>query len=434
MKRVAHCDPEQREAWQLAKLQTTMVHHRRIGGAYAAMLQSVGIGPEWELRSLEDLSAVPTIDKEFLRDHRYHEQPATDLPVTIVTTSGTTSLATYIPHNEESLRSGLGDNFVRAFVAAGISEHERFWLTGHWDISEHEFSLGATGSFLSMYWLQELLGESVLLHNSQLDVSDALRLAVAFRPTVIASSPNLLTRLAQAALEWKWKPNVEAVLYGGAAATDEHRATWNEVFSPSKVIAFYPTTDAGAIGVSSNDDGVYETFTETHFVEILDGSGNAVEVGQRGHLVVTSYASMAAPLVRYKVGDIVTFEGFHQGRVQVSGIRRERDIVIGDALLPLSVVEGWSEKAHAKGYAVRAIQLVCRSTKLGKDLLIIRLIDTETPEDLERWLRGALVEIPQLRVSLAGGEVVGPVFEIAERDAFDDKFKIPAFVDERPRH
>jgi len=432
MERIAGCAPSNLAAWQLEKLQAIIAHHARVDGAYASMLRTGGLNGKWELRSLEELSALPTIDKEFLREHKFSEMPSTDAPVTIVSTSGTTSSTALIPHNEESLRSGLGDNFARAFIAGGVGADERFWLTGHWDISDHQVSLGATGSFLSMYWLKEMNGEGVLLHSSQIDSSLALDEAIGFSPTVIASSPNLLTRLAREAILKKKLLKVKAVLYGGAAATDSHRAAWKEAFSPDRVIAFYPTTDAGALGVSPADDGSYETFTETHYVEVVNSAGAPIAVGERGHLTVTSYASMAAPIIRYKVGDVVTLDGCHLGRVKVSGIRRARDIAIGDSLLPLSVVEGWSEEARSSGHAVRAIQLVRRAGEKEHDELVVRLIGAESPAAIEQWIRGAMMEIPQLRDTLSGGFMRGPVFEVADPDSFEGNFKIPAFVDERP--
>jgi hypothetical protein len=106
---------------------------------------------------------------------------------------------------------------------------------------------------------------------------------------------------------------------------------------------------------------------------------------------------MAAPIIRYKVGDIVTLDGFQFGRVKVSEIRRAREIAIGDCLLPLSVVEGWPEEARACGHAVRSIQLLCRTGEQGIDQIVVRLIGAESPAAIEQWIRGAMMEIPQLR-------------------------------------
>ncbi|MCL4414754.1 MAG: AMP-binding protein [Actinobacteria bacterium] len=433
MDQVARYTAEELATWQLAQLQSLLEHHCKEESPYAAHLARTGVKPGWQPQSLEEfVGLLPVIDKDFLRAGRFDLYPATNAPVTIVSTSGTTSMAACIPHNHESLLTGLGENFARAFIAGGIGDGERHWLTGHWDLVEEKYPLTATGSFLSMYWLSQLTGERALLHNSQISLDDAIAEAVAFQPTIISSSPNLLTRLARAMIERGHCLKVRALLYGGAAATDEQRCFWDQAFQPQQRIAFYPTTDAGAIGVSPCDTGLYECFSETHFVEILDDDDKPVEVGERGYLTVTAYASLAAPIIRYRVGDFVTYEGTKQGRLLVSGISREKELAIGDALLPFAVIESWTARARADGHEIRAVQAVCRSTGRGQDLLVIRLVGASAPAVVERWMRTVIEEVPQLSDSLSEGSVAGLVFEFVDEGEFEEKFKIPACVDERP--
>ena len=151
MQQVTISAPEAIESWQLQKLQRVIGHHTAQDNSYSRHLRDHGIQQNWLPQSTTDLTMLPTIDKEFLRDGQFDENPASGSDFTIVSTSGSTSVAAAIPHNEESLRVGLGENFARALIAGGIDGDERHWMMGHWEVSEQGTSPGATGSFLSMY-------------------------------------------------------------------------------------------------------------------------------------------------------------------------------------------------------------------------------------------------------------------------------------------
>lgn len=107
---------------------------------------------------------LPLIDKGFLRDEKFGNSPGTTAPVTIVSTSGTTSVAAEIPHNESMLRTGLGGNFARALLLGGLTE-DRWCLVGHWNESSTDTNVRVTGSFLSMAWLASELGTAPLFRN-----------------------------------------------------------------------------------------------------------------------------------------------------------------------------------------------------------------------------------------------------------------------------
>ncbi len=129
---------------------------------------------------------------------------------------------------------------------------------------------------------------------------------------------------------------------------------------PRRVIGFYPTTDAGAIGVSPADDGVYQCFTETHHVEVVDEAGRQVGSGERGSVVVTAYDNLAAPLVRYRVSDRVTYCGRWRNRVLLVDIARQGEAALGDTLVPLAYILAWPAWLAAAGHSVAAVQLARR--------------------------------------------------------------------------
>lgn len=417
-------------AYQLRKVREILEHHRQHSPRYQELLLDSGLDATWSLDSMDHLASLPTVDKSFLRTARFSESPSTSEPVTIVSTSGTTSAATEIPHNESSLRSGLGENFARAIVLGGLT-HERWCLVGHWDPSSAEANVSVTGSYLSMAWLANELRQAPLLRNGASGTDRLVTDVCRYGPEAIASSPNLLAAVARGILARGSLLPLRGLIYGGAAATDGHRALWDEVFQPSRVVGFYPTTDAGALGVSVEDDGRFVTFSETHLVEVVDLEGRHVSVGERGRVAVTAYESRAAPIIRYLVGDEVTYEGMQGPRVVVSAIARVAEAAIGDTLLPMSSVEEWTARLTADGHLFESLQLVLRRDGLGRDQPILRLHNVSSPREAARKAAvDVYMSVGQLATEVREGAVAEPMAEVVDRHA-DRGFKLPPFLDER---
>lgn len=429
------CASECLEDWQLGRIRSLLAHHWAAPGPYGDHLETFGVEHNWLPRSLEEFQRIPVVDKAFIRFGEYADNPTTTLPVTVVATSGTTSAAVRIPHTAESLQGGLGDNFGRAYICSGIGLPTRPWMVGHWAESSSVESVALTGSYLSMAWLDELLAHKALLQNGLSSMAELVLAASKYRPHSLASAPNLLTSLARSALSLNIHFEFSSILYGGAAATDAQRSIWREAFSPIRIIGFFPTTDAGAIGVSIDDSGRYVTFSETHLVEVVDDQGQPVQEGERGDLVVTAYRSLAAPLIRYRIGDQVTFEGIVGNRVVVSGIRRRSEASIGDTLVPLADIDAWTTRLRDAGFDIEHAQLVCRTSSDGRDLPIVRVVSGVDDPMLARAALRLLEEQAQLVHEIRHGGVSPATFEVQKADTvLRTRFKLPSFVDERDTH
>lgn len=58
----------------------------------------------------------------------------------------------------------------------------------------------------------------------------------------------------------------------------------------------------------------------SQYVEILDGQGQHVKVGEVGEIVVTNLVNKVMPLIRYKIGDMAKFGGIHEGKILLENI------------------------------------------------------------------------------------------------------------------
>jgi phenylacetate-coenzyme A ligase PaaK-like adenylate-forming protein len=243
----------------------------------------------------------------------------------------------------------------------------------------------------------------------------------------------VITALASHLLQRGESLPIPLIVVGGAPLHTGDRSLIERAFSPREILHFYPTTDAGALGCGDRQTGDYQSFPETHLIEVLGADGVHVSEGTEGLLVVTALDSLAAPIIRYAVGDRVTYLGrsARGERVRLRKIRRASDAMIGEFKIPLADLDGWRDVLAQQGFATSALQIAKRRDVTGRPQLIVRLETSEhtadleaaaldlvrTDEDLAYALRHGLLCVPRVEVFPPGGLLKG-------------RFKLPIFVDE----
>jgi hypothetical protein len=227
------------------------------------------------------------------------------------------------------------------------------------------------------------------------------------------------------------------LVYCGAALADPDADLLRSRFPGVRLTAFYPTTDAGALGAAPASDGVYRTFSETHLIEVLDDDGRPVAAGERGDVVVTQFDALAAPIIRYRVGDRATYRGWERGRLLLSDIERAAEAAIGSTLVPYSDLRTWTPRLAARHPSVVAVQLV-RGYSPGqqREQPIVRVIGradgTGLTTELTAAARSLLDDFPQIAAEITSGELAPPLVEFRDPPAtLAGHWKIPLYVDER---
>ena len=256
------------QRWQLSRASALLRHHARqsLNLAYRELIEDAGVDPTSAIQTGARWGRVPVIDKQWLARAGYDRRPACPGPVVLVATSGSTATQVLVPVTAECANRGLGDNFLRALAMSGVGPDQR-----HWGI-EHRLDgqgQGETGSSVSMTWLARHCGDNALVTAATEPLDEQLRRAAAFGPDTISGSPGFLRQIARAGAALC--PML--LVYGGAVLADTDADLLRARFPEARLTAFYPTTDAGALGAAPASDGVYRTFTETHLIEVLDGDG-----------------------------------------------------------------------------------------------------------------------------------------------------------------
>jgi phenylacetate-coenzyme A ligase PaaK-like adenylate-forming protein len=417
----------QAQRWQLGRARALLRHHarQRRNVAYRELLEDAGLDA---MSAMSAWDQIPVIDKQWLADAGYHRQPACDGPVLIVATSGSTATQVLVPVTAECANRGLGDNFLRTLAMSGAGSGQRHWGIEHQPAGQGQ---GHTGSEVSMTWLARHCGDHALVTAATEPLAEQLRRAAAFGPDTISGSPGFLRQIAQSAQAAALRPVL--LVYGGAMLSDTDAALLRASFPRARLTAFYPTTDAGALGAAPAGDGVYRTFTETHLIEVLDGDGRPVPAGARGDVVVTQFDAWAAPVIRYRVGDRATYRGWAHGRLLLSDIERAAEAAIGSTLVPYSDLRTWTPRLAARDPSVLAVQLV-RGYSPGqqREQPIVRVIGRADGAELTAAARSLLDDFPQIVAEIASGELAPARVEFRDPPAtLAGHWKIPLYVDER---
>lgn len=390
--------------------------------AYRELLAGAGIDPAcpgpW--------SQVPVIDKHWLARAGYDRQPACPGEVLIMGTSGSTAAQVLVPVTARTANRGLGDNFLRALLMSGVGPEQRHWGIEHRPDGQAQ---GETGSSISMSWLARHCGANALVTVATDPLAEQLRRAAVFGPDTISGSPGFLQQVAREADGLR--PRL--LMYGGAALAGSDAGRLRARFAGTRLAAFYPTTDAGALGVAAGSDDVYQTFSETHLIEVLDDAGQQVPAGSRGDVVVTQFGARAAPIIRYRVGDRATYRGWAAGRLLLSGIVRAAEAAIGSTLVPYSDLQTWAPRLAVHDASVVAVQLV-RVYSFGdqREQPVVRVIGGTGDAKLAACALALLDDFPQLAGEVASGELARPRVEFRDPPAtLAGHWKIPLYVDER---
>lgn len=394
--------------------------------AYRELATEAGIAPHALSLTSGAWSRVPVIDKHWLAGAGYDRQPACPGRVLVMGTSGSTAAQVLVPVTARCANRGLGDNFLRALAMSGVGPGQRHWGIEHRPDRQAQ---GTTGSSISMAWLARYCGTHALVTAATNPLDEQLRQAAAFAPDTISGSPGFLQQVARTASGLR--PML--LMYGGAALADTDADRLRACFPQARLAAFYPTTDAGALGVAPASDGVYRMFPETHLIEVLDDDGQQVAVGERGDVVVTQFGACAAPIIRYRVGDRATYHGWEHGRPLLSGIERAGEAAIGSTLVPYHDLRTWTPRLAVRDPSVVAVQLVRRySPGDQREQPVVRITGGARRAELAAAARALLDDFPQLASEIASGELAPAIVEFCDPPAtLAGHWKFPLYTDER---
>ncbi|RLD93047.1 MAG: phenylacetate--CoA ligase [Aquificota bacterium] len=294
-------DREELEQIQLERLQATLHHAYRHVPFYRELFDRVGLGPG-DILSLQDLREVPFTTKEDLLQgfpYSFFAVPLTKV-ARIHTSSGTTGKPVVVGYTKRDLQYWAHLN-ARILMAGGLGER---------DVLQISFNYGLfTGGF-GFHAGAELLGATVI-PASAMSITRQINIMMNFKATALVSLPSHALRIGHRLQEMGIDPRGLSLKVGFFGAEPWSEATRKQIEDHLLIKALdnYGLAEVGGPGVSYECEyrqGLH--ISEDHFYpEIIDpATGEVLDPGQEGELVLTTLTKEAFPVLRFRTGDLTS--------------------------------------------------------------------------------------------------------------------------------
>lgn len=334
------------EALQLERLKEQVAYLNDQSPYYQRIFRQEKISPK-DFKSLDDVKRVPFIDKYMVGDNQDHHPPFGEFLcvqerdiVKYFRTSGTT----FNPRNFAYTFSDWWDVtsgvMARLKYSTGVRAEDRVMIA---------FPYSTFVSLWTSHYACEKIG-CMVIPGGGASTKERLNLMRAMKVTVLCATPTYAYHLAHVAreegIDLREIP-LKLIHTGGEplASVPGSRSRLEEIWH-AKVFDQYGASEgnAPAGGECSEQNGLH--FTEDVLIpEILNEKGEQVAPGERGELVISNILSKAMPLLRFKTGDVVTYDeepcpcGRRSIRITVIGRTDDMIIIKGTNIFPAMLEE-----------------------------------------------------------------------------------------------
>ncbi len=316
-------------------------YQRKFGGAAA------------KVRSLDQLADLPFTTKAEVRESLLarpplglHAAAPLESIVQIQSSSGTTGMPTFVGATSEDIATwnAMG---ARVFYANGFRPSD-------WVMHAYAMGRGFVGGLVNVEHLQHL-GCCVIPLGAESGAERLLRAIEHLQPVAMCATPSMVSHLGTAAPEVLGKParelSVRKISVGGEPGAGEPaiRAQLETLWG-ADVRDMMGGADFGSTywAECGHKDGMHLCSQTALHVEIVAPETLEtlpIEEGATGELVYTTLARRATPLIRYRMGDLVTVTatgcdcGRTGYRIKAHGRTDDMLIVRGVNVFPAAIKE-----------------------------------------------------------------------------------------------
>ena len=293
---------EEIEAIQLARLRQTVSQVWEKVPPYRKKMEEAGVKPE-DIKSLKDLSKLPFVTKQDMRDNYPFGLFAVDKEelVRIHASSGTTGKPTVVGYTRRDLQ--MWTECVSRIAAMGGATKK--------DVAQICFGYGMFTGALGLHYGLENIG-AAMVPSSTGNSEKQIMYMKDFGTTLLVATPSYALRLAEVALSMGIDPakdlQVKIGLVGSELLTDAMRAEMHKLWGEDMLVTSnYGMSELMGPGVSGECqylNGMH--INEDYFIpEIIDSkTGEVLPAGEKGELVITCIYKEGLPLIRYRTKDV----------------------------------------------------------------------------------------------------------------------------------
>jgi phenylacetate-CoA ligase len=291
---------------EMTKLQSTRLNdtvqriYRQVP-FYRNKLQALGLLPE-DIAGIEDIGKLPFITKQDMRDNYPYGLFAVPLAeiVRVHASSGTTGKPTVVGYTKRDI--GIwSEVMARALTYAGASKHSCIQVA---------YGYGLFTGGLGVHYGAEMIGASVIPVSSG-NTARQIMLMKDFGTTLLACTPSYALYIAETMRDMGLEPKdltLKAGIFGAEPWSERMRKEIEDRLA-IKAHDIYGLSEIIGPGVASEcacQDGLH--ISEDHFFpEIINPlTGEALDDGEKGELILTTITKEGMPMVRYRTRDLTT--------------------------------------------------------------------------------------------------------------------------------
>lgn len=281
---------------QLKRLKWTINQTQNIP-FYKKMFKTIGLRPD-DIKTLEDIRKIPFTNKSDLREGYPFGFLAVPLNQInrIHTTSGTTGKPTVVAYTRHDLET-WSELMARNFTMVGIKPGDIFQ-----NAANYAFFTGGMGIHMGA----EKVGAAVIPSGTG-NSRRQIEMIQDFGVNVLHCTPSYAMHLTEIAEEMHADLSSLKIGCFGAEAWSENTRHDLEQRMGIKAYDSYGMSELFGPGVAfecEEQDGLH-IWHDSYLVEIIDPkTGESLEPGNKGELVVTPLVKEAMPLLRYRTHDI----------------------------------------------------------------------------------------------------------------------------------
>jgi phenylacetate-CoA ligase len=285
---------------QLDRLKTLLRYMYEKMPFYNNSFQEKHINVE-KFSSLDDLKHLPFTTKSVLRDHYPFSLFATPLSeiVELHASSGTTGKLTVVGYTKKDIAL-WSEVMARTLACAGV-------VSG--DIIQNAYGYGLFTGGLGVHYGALDLGVTVIPVSAG-GTKRQLMLMEDFKSTILTCTPSYSLFMAEEARDIGMDPSKTSLRVGVFGAEPWTEGIRQQIEKEWNILALdiYGLSEIIGPGVAMECEGKngLHIWADHFLPEVINPeTGEVLEEGQEGELVITTLTKEALPLLRYRTGDIV---------------------------------------------------------------------------------------------------------------------------------
>ncbi|MFC1925771.1 phenylacetate--CoA ligase family protein [Chloroflexota bacterium] len=313
------------EELQLKKLKKLLEHTYYHIQYYRSTLEAIGYKPGDEV-TLEQFRKLPVLTKRDIQDNLVHLRD-TKVKSKPNHTGGSTGFPLTFYQDRNYWNHNFGDK-IRTYRMCSYEVGDRvvFLWGSDYDSRQHKGVLPRLFDrlFRNMIWINTFDITEQTLYQKTLEIAK-------FKPKIIIGYTSSLFMLANLVRE-KGIAGIrpQGIQSSAEILTADIRETIESTFN-CKVFDRYGCREMGNVAHECSEHSGLHILAENNLVEFLSDTGETVEAGEQGNIVVTNLNNYAMPLIRYQVDDI--------------GVPTDNRCLCGRGLPLMEVVKGRSSDA-----------------------------------------------------------------------------------------